>query len=167
MAPVFFKKSVARGARTCWDTPSPPLATHGVLTLPGHHFPSAGPTCDLAHRAGCRDSVAGVLLESGILSGGSVLLGPSAGRMLAWPADIFTNYAKIPRVLNNNTRAARASHPMRGGRLRPPSPRHITGGWAWVHSARNLRLLMYVHCMPLPPPPTAPPCCRRSACRRR
>jgi len=74
---------------------SPPFSTLVSLI---HFTLAAGPTCELAHRKDCRDSIAGVLLECGILSGGSVLLGPSAGRMLAWPADIFTNYAKIPRV---------------------------------------------------------------------
>lgn len=57
----------------------------------------SGPTIDLASRHFCRDSIAGVILQSPILSGGSVLLGPNAGQV-ARPFDIFTNYAKIGRV---------------------------------------------------------------------
>lgn len=57
----------------------------------------SGPTVDLASRPYCRDSIAGVILQSPILSGGCVLLGPTGGGVVR-PFDIFTNYAKIGRI---------------------------------------------------------------------
>jgi hypothetical protein len=59
--------------------------------------PKKRPTIDLASRPCCCDSIAGVILQSPIMSGGCVLLGPTAGGM-ARPFDIFTNYAKIGRI---------------------------------------------------------------------
>jgi len=58
---------------------------------------STRPTCHLASQPFCRDSIAGVVLQCPIMSGGSVLLGASTA---AWarPLDIFTNYAKLPLV---------------------------------------------------------------------
>ena len=47
----------------------------GDIVLYGRSIGS-GPTCDLASRPGCRDAIAGVVLQCPILSGGSVLLGP-------------------------------------------------------------------------------------------
>lgn len=57
----------------------------------------SGPTVDLASRTYCRDSIAGVILQSPILSGGCVIFGPTAGG-IARPFDIFTNYSKIGRI---------------------------------------------------------------------
>jgi pimeloyl-ACP methyl ester carboxylesterase len=53
----------------------------------------SGPTCDLAARV---PTCAGVVLESPIASGASVLLGNKG--WLARPLDIFLNYKKIGRV---------------------------------------------------------------------
>jgi len=58
----------------------------------------SGPTCDLASRPCCRESVAGVVLQSPIASGSSVLLGQGYGSAMARPFDIFTNYSKLPAV---------------------------------------------------------------------
>lgn len=58
----------------------------------------SGPTIELASRDELRHTIAGVLLQSPILSGGSVLLGPNTASSIARPFDIFTNYTKIGQI---------------------------------------------------------------------
>mmetsp|Transcript_37715 Transcript_37715/g.48816 ORF Transcript_37715/g.48816 Transcript_37715/m.48816 type:complete len:397 (-) Transcript_37715:146-1336(-) len=91
------EKGCIRSIRAAWEFLVTDLQiSPESIVLYGRSIGS-GPTIDLASRPFCRDSIAGVILQSPILSGGSVLLGPSAGQA-ARPFDIFTNYAKIGRV---------------------------------------------------------------------
>jgi len=70
----------------------------GDIVLYGRSIGS-GPTCDLASRLGCRDAIAGVILQSPIYSWASVVLGCGWKRTwLAKPFDIFRNYEKLPLV---------------------------------------------------------------------
>ena len=54
----------------------------GDIVLYGRSIGS-GPTCALASLPQCRDSIAGVVLQCPILSGGAVLLGPDRARYVA------------------------------------------------------------------------------------
>jgi pimeloyl-ACP methyl ester carboxylesterase len=88
-----------RAIQAAWDYLTQDLGLEpGDIVLYGRSIGS-GPTCALASSLPCRAAVAGVVLQSPVYSGASVLLG--CGSKRAWlskPFDIFRNYELLPLV---------------------------------------------------------------------